>query len=826
MFFAAKPEKARSDADKEEIAKKYKPGDQVLPKVNTRERTADERIAEEEDRRLIQEVREMSLREAEAAASSSSSSPRPRRRTNDERPTSSRDRRAESDTRRARRGTSQSRTGAESSGRTNDQLQVEESGHRRRRSDSRQRQVEHQASIRSLIGSADMSERDIEREIEEFARQIQEEGLLDGLDLDNIDLTRDDNLSRRITEAYRRRQRERSRADGERRTNNGSGRSPQPSRQRDAEQSEERLRPNDNSERSHTRTGSDSRPTSGESRTDERLNQSGTVSPNTEPPLIPTRSVRRRTMSDVRSRTMPVTASSPAIPSAARSQTDLSAMATSIDSDNQNLADERGSSVPTSPGETAPTSSQHASFASRVGQPASSNNQPSRPEATREPNVRRYRPSELTIVHSAATSPAATSPTSPIRPRTASHLYPEPSISCSRCNKPHIEYEVHYNCSSCSGGHWTLCLDCYRRGKGCLYWFGFGRGAWSKWDKLRHQRRDDSIAPPHVLIPSRYLRPPITPGGADGRKTLTTGDPKLRLEVGTFCANCLAWTNDCYWRCDVCNEGEWGFCNNCVNQGQSCTHMLLPISYDLPESQSRPAGRPSAATLQTGPQTRSLSPFRPLVFNSQCDICHNGIPAADIRYHCFACTSTLVQNASVGDYDICSSCYGELVSSGKISQENGQAGWRRCLKGHRMAVIGFADNEAGRWRYTERDVVGGRGLRIEPHGDSGSQTPQVQKWVWKQGTERWERLVSQDVSQTAPNTLAYFHGFPPDGGFGMRAHGRWAWYPQEGADDELLFPRGAEIREIEDVNGDWFFGVYMGAKGLFPSPYVATMRDT
>ncbi len=82
--------------------------------------------------------------------------------------------------------------------------------------ESRQRHVEHQSSIRSLISSSNIGSNDIEREIEAFARQIQEEGLLEGLDLDHVDLGSNDELSRRITEAYRRRHRERTRNNGTR----------------------------------------------------------------------------------------------------------------------------------------------------------------------------------------------------------------------------------------------------------------------------------------------------------------------------------------------------------------------------------------------------------------------------------------------------------------------------------------------------------------------------------------------------------------------------------------------------------------------------------
>lgn len=146
-----------------------------------------------------------------------------------------------------------------------------------------------------------------------------------------------------------------------------------------------------------------------------------------------------------------------------------------------------------------------------------------------------------------------------------------------------------------------------------------------------------------------------------------------------------------------------------------------------------------------------------------------------------------------------------------------------------MAMIGFANGEVGWWRYIERDVVGGRKLRTEAVGGEGQQSPSVQKWTWKRDTQKNERLVTHDVAASAPQTLnnvTYTQEFPPDGGLGLRALAKWAWYPKSDADDELLFPRGAEIREIEDVNGDWFFGVYMGEKGLFPSGYVRLQRES
>ena len=63
MFVAANPDKGKTDEEKADERKKYKPGDNVLPKVEAREKTLRERRVEDEDRRLMNEVRDLSLRE-------------------------------------------------------------------------------------------------------------------------------------------------------------------------------------------------------------------------------------------------------------------------------------------------------------------------------------------------------------------------------------------------------------------------------------------------------------------------------------------------------------------------------------------------------------------------------------------------------------------------------------------------------------------------------------------------------------------------------------------------------------------------------------------
>ena len=781
----------------------------------------------------------MSLREARGV---SPAPPRQRRHRNshsaDGRSRSNRDLSIEGRPQR-REGTQRPRV--DDAGRSrSDQMQPGDERRRHRRTDSRQHQVEHQASLRSLIGSEDMSDRDIDREIEEFARQIQEEGLLDGLDLDNIDLTRDDDLSRRITEAYRRRQRERpvrrNRNNGQNATSSHSETEQSDSR---PSQGHDGHRPADTPRPRHQ-----SRSSSATRQADDRSRP---------PPSLPmgrehrgaSSRPRRRTGSGGRSGTLSITRTSSAeVSRATVSQTDLSVTNNSSNAVNDitlpprtNFGEGRSSSTPTvganppPPTEKITTASQNqgsnAAFASRILQGNSNGPHPTQTPDLPAASRAAHHPADLAIVHSSVSHTAGHT-TVATHQRTRSQLYPEPSISCSRCNKTHIEYDLHYNCAVCGGGEWNLCLDCYRRGKGCLYWFGFGYGAWNKWERARRQG-DSSIRSPHMLTASRYLPPPTTPGGADGRKTLTTDDPKKRLQTGTFCARCYAWTNECFWRCDNCNDGDWGFCNDCVNQGKSCSHTLLPLTHEATRndeqvgSAPRSPGRPPAATVLTGPQTSSIGPFKPLTFATRCDTCQEPIPSTETRYHCFSCTSSLISDASPGDYDICISCYGNLVQRGRITAENGLSGWRRCPNGHRMALIGFTDGKVGRWRYVDRDIVGGRALRSEPYQSNDHQDQELQKWSWRLADKKFERLVAKNADESAPSGQPesnFTREFPPDGGAGSKASSKWAWYPQTGVQDELLFPRGAEIREIEDCNGDWYFGTYMGSKGLFPAPYV------
>ena len=134
-----------------------------------------------------------------------------------------------------------------------------------------------------------------------------------------------------------------------------------------------------------------------------------------------------------------------------------------------------------------------------------------------------------------------------------------------------------------------------------------------------------------------------------------------------------------------------------------------------------------------------------------------------------------------------------------------------------------------------KDLVGGHVLKDEP-----IPAPTEGDWSWvdtidpadgvRKQTKRRIRRDQLSAGPLAPTSDDVVNGtkrFPPDGGVGMRCLARWSWIPEDGEDGkgELTLPKGAVVGEADDINGEWFWGVYAGNKGIFQANYVWVMEN-
>ena len=305
---------------------------------------------------------------------------------------------------------------------------------------------------------------------------------------------------------------------------------------------------------------------------------------------------------------------------------------------------------------------------------------------------------------------------SPTLPTSMQH-----SISCERCGKFNIAYELHMNCEKCNDGDYNLCLHCWRHGRGCLNWYGFGQSAMTFWNHTVSSKTIDSskCAIPHILIGRRYRRVAIRapPAGAgDGEALIETlSNSNLDFQSGFFCSNYSTFAHDDYWVCDICNDGEWGYCVVCVRRGRCCTHPLLHVGAH-PSTNSQPSSSVNPRPSDTIP------PFSPLACSINCSICDLPIPPSGNHFHCPRCDD--------GDYDVCIDCYLRLVNNGQITEENGPRGWRRCLKGHRMIIFGFGFSARGQRFVVIKDLVGGHAMDAsDTSTTSGRYPPQRRRWL-------------------------------------------------------------------------------------------------
>ncbi len=840
-------------------------GEQVLPHVAR----PDKSDVEEEDRRMIEEVRQMSLREVGVGSSGS------RERTTRNRGSDGHgDSRAEEARRRRRRDHDRRRRNEASP--LPSQV-TRSSPHGTTDPRIRARQIEHQSSLRSLISSSDFDSSEID---EELLRQIIDEILQDGVDLDNLNAAQEDELTDRIATALR------------------QGRRPRPEDTRTSEsRGANNTSPRSERDYAHRRRH-------GRSSTAGDHTSRSSHPPVSSPQLLhaepPGQGRRRRTSNDHRRQTSPGTISS----SRRLSEANRSAPGTATDAmdfartsnnhrrqspSSHGMTPTMGSSeahrqparsviILSNPSRSPPPERGHSLDASDrrrlipdLGSRGEENHRGIRnPQvqnsveidlvADSNPRNANFPPSSPDIATGTQSSTGPQKQTIVDDSRSRRPPYPsddpsqtpitstspsllsaaQPSwrddspISCNRCNKSHLEHKLHYNCPVCLEGNFNLCLRCYRQGLGCLYWFGFGHSAAQRYER---QAPPEGYPPgnigPHVLIGHLYI-----PFSSEKDNEAVEGrsvDQPARgnggiWKFGAFCSKCAEFADQCYWKCDVCNEGEWGFCDRCVNKGNCCSHPLLPMAHTSTQpsrdsaSQSRRAkfsfapstNAGSTTSLQPRKLTFPLGSYAPLTFSNTCAICKYPIPPSTSRFHCPQCND--------GDYDICTACYFKLTSGSRISAENGPKGWRRCLNSHRMIVVGFEDSLAGQRRVIVNDLVGGHALKDDVPGSNLSDQPMAkdEEFMWRDGQQVQVHTITRPrfPASAQPNPK-----FPPDGGFGMRVLALWSYWPEPEAVDELEFPKGAVVSEVENINGDWFWGVYAGTKGLFPGNHVRILED-
>ncbi|KAJ5526263.1 hypothetical protein N7494_012913 [Penicillium frequentans] len=817
MVLMAKPDRGRSEDEKKEIAERYKPGDSVFPPQQIEAESSED----EEDQRLLEEARDMSLRENRPHVRREERREE-RRRTQ---PESSRARNDNTEHRHTDDGRSRRRREEEAERQRRIARAQDDSEHTRR--------VEHQSSLRSLLSLSS----ETETMQEEILRQIVEEGLLNGIDTENLGPAQEEEISERIAAVLRQRQMQQS--------------SSRPAQRR-------RQSPEGN-HRSHARSNSAHRP--GEISTTSR-DPGERRPPISRPHLLgsaasqPPRNHQRRNSDHASGTrgTSPVrvnqaSTSDDTLRPAVRSSSDMTSERPRSSHNGRPRAESssqrprRGMETEqpihdlwTGAGRerasTRQTNSQSATASPISAAPLSSSH-PSIPVVSNRSD-RRHRP-------------ASSRSNAPLPSNTQ---FAEPSLSCDRCGKANIQCDLHKRCLQCKDGNYHLCLPCYRSGRGCLQWYGFGSSAQSTFEQMLASSNGQPMRireGGHILHSFKYQRPSDTAQiTTNGEMQMTNDNPARRLEAGLFCDICMSCTNECYWKCSQCNEGDWGFCNRCVNQGRCCTHPLLPIrrlaGTPAPSSPSTPVVAASGP-----PPMQNTESYKILSFSTNCDICTYPIPASVSRYHCLQCNS--------GDYDVCTNCYLKLVVTSKISKENGHGGWRRCVAGHRMIVVGFEDHQDGQKRTITKHLVGGHALQDEHVNRSPSSSPVITSpvaspelgvgdWSWKEGHDRRKKAsrvrasLASSINKThtsdgdpaSPNTgtptsqyAPAFRRFPPDGGVGLIVHALWSYYPEE--EDELMFPRGADITEVENVNDDWFWGCYAGRTGLFPGSRVALMGE-
>ena len=845
----------------------YKPGEDILPALTKTKRREHRHRREEEsstsslERRMTEEARQRSMRDLETTPSRQRehlSAPR-----HSQRQDRSRSRDHQRDQERAERRRRVQEAEAQAIGRSEPTsppaVQQEPaappatSPRHPSAVEARQRErgIAHQASLRSLVssseeGSLSLGTGDSMNEAR-IMQEILAEGLLDGIDVDQLTEAEQDALSERIAEAYRRRHPRRGQRTPPDSTEptvvvHPSADVPEPT----VPTSPPRLR---------SRSRHRSVPEGSQQEDDTSLNPtSATLSP------PPTNRTHRRRASDESRRRQSSPAHIPRSP-VSRSVTDLSVPEPSpaLDHLRRTAGAHRSQTEPiqhTTPSvseawdscglearETRHHSTSRAVLVDEAPAIATSHElaAPENPTSTSEHVANPNEGSSLPEVVATRSPEAPTIQYNEIRKAPLQI----PKLTCLRCSRSGIELEVHKHCDSCDV---DLCLPCYRNGRGCNHWFGFGNAALRNFNASGTDRSSKLLELPHILIGRKYQKSRASPLPDAEYDSSTEG----QLQEGNFCDRCGTFANNCFWNCDYCNDGEWGFCNQCVDTHHCCTHPLLPIAFrppvpftpfsplDIPPTDyevssanhTPDVSRPSTSHSDHSPFFLGTN-YAPLTINASCDMCGSAISPSQSRYHCPSHVSS-TSTHNLGGYDICSSCYLNQVRSGRVKKDDGPNGWRKCPAGHRMVTLKFDIDDSGHqrrviledlvggWRCTEDDMTAWN----EAHHRTTSRSHQTASTTTQAEQSHFRRSMAIVLGSVDPETSPKQLRFPPSGGFGAQAAAVWSYIPGAGDDSsyELMFPRNAELREIDDSNDDWWSGVYAGEVGWIYTPYVRNIE--
>lgn len=725
MYLAANPGKDKTEQEKAELDAIYKRGDSVMPEPP--QIPATDTSDEEVDQRMLQEVRQLTIDQM-------SSSRQDQRRARHEA-----GRRVRHDDRRSGQGRRSRRNTGESPANTEAM-----DGYR-----PPQTALERESSIRSLFSSSSFDSAEMEAEI---MQQVVQGGLLDGIDLRNLSAQQEDEIIQRIAEAYRRQQKEK--------------------RQRERERSQTRRALAERRPRENGAHPPVSRPYLLETASDgpAQPRPSSRGNNNSSPPLRSSRELRRSSGDRIRP--------------ASRSATDLSLRphSRSRQAEEDNPAPPRRARLQSRSRERRLTDPQARSV---VDMWRSGACLPARDGTIRISTTASPQQEEVSMITPEVTNnPARLGDLNANRPLSI----PAPNRSCASCGKQNIEHKLHYSCHKCTEDvtkPYTLCQSCYRLGKGCLHWFGFGHAAVARFG--RQSPPTNQSEPPHVMQGEKYVHD--TAGNAV-------------QQSGKFCDICAAHSDACYWSCDICNDGDWGYCDTCVGQARHCTHSLLATALDGP--------------VGSDPFERKLLSLQ---VRLPCSLCRKDILFDEKHLHCATC--------NFGDYDICLPCYQLLMANGSVSENDGLKGWRRCPRGHRMLLVTFivrtritspaiALSERPRTeRLVLQGVVGGWSFK-ESSATPGENNSLPTQWSWRdtESVGGWQTKQRPDHTQAQAQVQASSASEPQ-----QVVQALWTRIPDESAPDELTFPRAAAITEVVNINGDWAWGIFCRSGGLFPANY-------